>query len=201
MQKIIYIIRHGESQAQSAETDDYVNPDLSQRGIEQAKRLEPLLRRCHPDLILLSTMQRAWKTWQHAGISAPCVRFDSRLIETFQPEHYLPQLPITLPEGIAEADQQNAYGWPACRRLDHLWQELQQGPHQRIMFFCHWNAAGHFLRAFMGLGARNYVSHARMDNAALSVLELEKQPCLRVWNYTEHLHGLMDSDEALKFLR
>ena len=79
--KTIYLIRHGESQSQTQESTDRVNPDLSARGIAQAKRLFPLLQNCHPELILISPLQRAWKTYQHAQIQAAQQRIESRLIE------------------------------------------------------------------------------------------------------------------------
>lgn len=202
MKQVIYLIRHGQSQSQSGETFEYLNPDLSQRGIAQARRLEPLLRRCNPDLICLSTMQRAWKTWQHAAVSAPKVRFDSRLVECYSAEHYLPALPIAVP-AIAEPDRHNAYDWDVPARYNAWWAEVRQSRYRRVMAFCHWNTKAHIMRAIMGLGAENMVSYARSDNASLSVFEVDDDgtPCLLHWNYTEHLKGLLDDSEPLDFLR
>ncbi|NRA39156.1 MAG: histidine phosphatase family protein [Planctomycetes bacterium] len=198
----IYLIRHGESQSQSGETEDNINPDLSAHGILQAKRLFPLLQDCHPDLILLSPLQRAWKTFLHSQKTAAKQRFDSRLIETYQPEHYAGRAPFKTPD-IADQDLEDAYSTISAYRLDALWKDIRSSNHRNIMCFSHWNTCGHFLRAALGIGANNYISYSRMDNAALSIIDIDDRgtSCLRVWNHTEHLNGLLPADESLNFLR
>lgn len=208
-----YLIRHGESQSQSGESSDFVNPDLSQRGVLQAKRLAPLLRDCHPDLIVISPMQRAWKTFLHSEKKAPRQRFDSRLVESYLPHHYEAGAPFPTAD-CAQADQANAYGWTAGERADSIWAELRASPYKDIMFFCHWGVCGDLLRAALGIGASNRPCYSQMDNAALSVIEIDdadkttffgnptigSKSCLRIWNHTEHLKGLLPADETLGFL-
>ncbi len=203
MKKIIYIVRHGESQSQTGETQEYLNPDLSERGVAQAKRLEPLLRLCKPDLICLSTMQRAWKTYQHAAVSAAKIQFDTRLVECYPPEHYVPRLPIDVPD-IAHADVHDAYAWEAPQRINAWWDEHRRSTYKKIMCFCHWNTASHLISAIMGNDLNNKKSYTPVDNASLSVLGLDTNnvPCMLVGNYTEHLNDLLDThQEALGFLR
>ena len=52
--KRIWLVRHGQSQSQSGESTDPLNPDLSDLGGRQAKRLIEPLKDLNLDLILLS---------------------------------------------------------------------------------------------------------------------------------------------------
>ncbi len=200
--KRIYLIRHGESQSQTMETNDRVNPDLSTRGVAQAKRLFPLLQNCHPDLILISPLQRAWKTYQHSQIQAAQQRIESRLMECYDADFYAEHLPFACPDELP-AEQPSYYHLNAKERVSSLWQEIKSSPHQSIMLFCHWCTCAQILRAALGLLDDDSIAHPRTDNAALAIIEIDDQDksCLRLWNYTEHLNGLLAADECLDFLR
>ena len=201
--KRIYLIRHGESQSQSGETTDTVNPDLSALGIAQAKRLVPILNKCHPQLILLSPLQRAWKTFQLSQIKASQQRFDSRLVEAYPPEFFAARLPIATPEIAQQDDLNGGYALSVGERYQALWDDMLKSPYQDIMCFCHWNTCGHLLRAALGIDVADRQYYAKMDNAALSIIDIDEdgRHCVRVWNYTEHLNGLLPEDDTLGFLR
>ncbi len=81
--KKIWLVRHGQSLSQSTEDNDVVDPELSELGRQQARRLVKPLQNFELDLILISPLRRAWQTYQLSGIqnsrwlsnkSRPCRR-------------------------------------------------------------------------------------------------------------------------------
>jgi len=78
--KNIWLVRHAESKCQSGETDDSVNPELSDRGKQQASRLSLCFSDTKFDLALISPLARAWQTFTLSEIKTKHSEFDSRLI-------------------------------------------------------------------------------------------------------------------------
>ena len=107
--KRIWLVRHGQSRSQTGESDDHLDPELSDLGVEQARRLVAPLRELPLDAVLISPLRRARQTWQLSQVEADHVEFDSRLIESDWglPDRYAPILPVTTPD-IALPDRQDA---------------------------------------------------------------------------------------------
>ena len=81
MVKNIWLVRHAQSKSQTGETEDWLDPELSELGIKQAQRLAEPLSKLDLDLVLVSPMKRGWQTYEQAKIPAGKAEFDSRLIE------------------------------------------------------------------------------------------------------------------------
>jgi broad specificity phosphatase PhoE len=194
--KHIWLIRHGESKSQFGETDDHINPELSDRGRRQAQRLVKRLAGFKPDRALISPLRRAWQTYELSGTKAIRVEFDSRLIESNwgHLQVYREIMPVITPE-IAESDRHDAWFMSDSERTENLLKDILKWDVEKILLFGHWGSFHHFLLSFFGTSASNNHVRATMDNASISLLEVDdnQNRFLRYWNDHSHVLDLIES--------
>ena len=108
--KRIWLVRHGESKVQINESADHINAELSDWGIEKARRLRKRLENAKPDCIFIGPLRRAWQTYELSRTTANWSEFDSRLIELNwgSPQVYEKIVPIPTPD-IAVPDRPDAW--------------------------------------------------------------------------------------------
>ena len=203
--KKIWLVRHGQSQRQNEETDDSLNPDLSDLGCRQATRLIEPLKDQEFDLILLSPLQRAWKTYQLSEAKARRVEFDSRLIESDGwigrtyisdwgiQECYNAILPVVTPE-IAEPDCHDVWLISADERVATLVEDLVVRQENNILLFGHWGVFNRIFWAFIGMDANNKLARFNTDNTGISLLEVDEKGYrfIRYWNERSHVSDLLE---------
>ena len=193
--KKIWLVRHAESTCQSGETDDSVNPELSDRGKQQAHRLSFYFTDTKFDLALISPLARAWQTFGLSGIQTRLGEFDSRLIESDwgNEEKYLASLPISTPK-IAEPDRHEAWLLSDNDRITGLMEDLLERDVENILCIGHWGSLHHLLLSFIGATTLDDLFRATLDNASVSLLEIDEKSvrCLRYWNDREHVRDLLD---------
>ena len=195
MLKKIWLVRHGQSQAQNGETDDTLNPYLSDLGCRQATRLIEPLKDQEFDLILLSPLQRAWKTYQLSEAKARRVEFDSRLIESDWgiEGFYAPVLPVTIPD-FAEPDRHDAWLTSHDERAEELVADLVARPENNILMFAHWGIFNRIFWAFIGMDTINKLARITTDNTGISLLEVDEKGYrfIRYWNERSHVSDLLE---------
>ena len=193
--KKIWLVRHGQSRSQTGETDDSLNPCLTDKGSEQARRLIAAFQDERLDLILISPLQRAWKTYQLSQVQASRVEFDSRLIESDWgiDGFYAPVLPVAIPD-FAAPDRHDAWLTSADERAEALVADLVARPADNILLFGHWGIFNRIFWAFTGMDENNKLARATMDNTGISLLEVDDQGYrfIRSWNDRAHLADLLD---------
>jgi len=193
--KRIWLVRHGQSQSQSGESTDPLNPDLSDLGGRQAKRLIEPLKDLNLDLILLSTLRRAWKTYQLSEAKASRVEFDSRVIESDWGRQgwYASILPVVTPE-FAEPDRHDAWLKSVDERATALVEDLIDRSEKNILLFGHWGVFNHIFWAFAGINTTNKLAHATTDNTGISLFEVDKNGYrfIRYWNDRTHVIDLLE---------
>jgi broad specificity phosphatase PhoE len=193
--KKIWLVRHAESTCQTGETDDPVNPDLSDRGKQQARRLSFYFSDTKFDLALISPLARAWQTFTLSGIQARHAEFDSRLIELDwgNEEKYRASLPISTPK-IAEPDRHEAWLLSDSERITGLVEDLIELDLENILCIGHWGSLHHLLLSFIGAPRVDDQFRATLDNASISLLEIDDKGvrCLRYWNDRSHVRDLLD---------
>jgi broad specificity phosphatase PhoE len=193
--KQIWLVRHAQSKSQTGEDKDGRNPELSDLGRQQAQRLIAPLRKLDLDCILISPLKRAWQTYQFSQVHAPCIVFDSRVAESNWgiPDYYLGILPLATPN-IAQPDRHHAWLKPAEERAAELVTDLLSQEKERILLFGHWGIFVFIFRAFAGIESDEKALQATMDNAGISLLEIdhETRRYLRFWNDRAHVADLLE---------
>jgi len=192
--KKIWLVRHGQSQSQSGEDNDVVDPELSVFGRRQAGRLVNPLQNLDLNLILISPLRRAWQTYQLSGVQSRRCEFDSRLIESDWgiANWYQDILPVSLPD-LAEPDRHNAWLEPVERRTAELVADLLTTPHENILLFGHWGIFNHIFAEFVRIDLKKISVKAPMDNTAISLLEIDsdKNHIIRYWNDRAHVADIL----------
>jgi len=193
--KQIWLIRHGQSKAQTGEDDDGRNPALSTLGERQASRLSGPLGDLAFDLALVSPLRRASRTYELSGVKATAAVFDSRVIESNwgDPEFYSPVLPVEPPD-IAAPDRHDAWRIGAELRSAELIDELLSRDEEKICLFGHWGIFTRLFLVFCGMPAENWAFLAMMDNAAISLFEVDadQRRFIRYWNDRTHVLDLLE---------
>ncbi|MDA0989875.1 MAG: histidine phosphatase family protein [Verrucomicrobia bacterium] len=188
----IWLIRHGQSEAQRDAGVDGRNPKLSELGQRQAKTLHGRLSQESFTRILVSPLQRAHETYRIAGLCHPCAEADSRLVEhLWGGDDYGPLLPLTPPPGLLQ-DRQHSYGIATEIRAQALIDELVALQDESIALFGHWGMFSRVLLCFLGADAQDWRLQPSLSNAGVSLLEIGDggERVVRFWNDQSHLAGL-----------
>ncbi len=192
--KKIWLVRHGQSQSQSAEDNDVVDPELSDLGRRQAGRLVKPLQNLELDLIIVSPLRRAWQTYQLSGLKSRRCEFDSRLIESDWgiAGWYQDILPVSTPD-LAEPDRHNAWLESVEKRTAELVADLLKTPNKNILLFGHWGICNHIFAEFAGVDLTKISVRAPMDNTAISLLEFDSDQnhIVRYWNDRAHVADIL----------
>ncbi|MBT3375285.1 MAG: histidine phosphatase family protein [Lentisphaerae bacterium] len=193
--KQIWLVRHGESMAQTGEEEDGRNPPLSERGKEQAARLRHPLGAVTFDRILVSPLIRACQTYELSEVDRTNAEFDSRVMESEwgNPEFYTPVLPLQLPE-TAAPDRHNAYDLTVEERAASVIEELADGNTECCLIVAHWGICGRLFMAFAGATVTDWSVLPSMDNTGISLFEIddEGRRWVRYWNDRGHVLDLLD---------
>lgn len=186
----LYAVRHGETKwnvtSQHTSTTDL---PLTEKGQEQARFIQKLLKGRSFSKIISSPMRRAKDTASLAGFTDPTL--DKRLCEW----DYGDYEGITTDEIREEIPDWNifSHGAKNGESVDQVEQRAKQWiadinlDEGDILIFSH----GHFLRVlascWIGLGAKGGRSF-RLSNASLSILSYERENrTIYLWNYSNSL--------------
>jgi len=190
----IWFVRHGESKAQTGEDEDPRNPELSARGMEQARRLSVALDGIAFDRILVSPLTRACQTYELSGVDRSVAEFDSRVMESEwgDPEFYASVLPLQ-PPAIAAPDRHHAYDRPVEQRATEVMDDVVGSDSESCLIVGHWGICGRLFMAFTGADTHNWTVLPSMDNAAVSLMEVDDagRRWVRYWNDRSHVADLL----------
>jgi len=186
--KRIWLIRHAESMAQVDESVCPVNPDLTPHGEDQARLLRSRISEIESDIVLLSPLTRAWRTYLLSEYSCEKVVYDKRLIECdwgiadFYPDSLFDDLP-----DIAENDPAKANGLPARERATMLMDFIVGAEYSSYTLFGHCGILMEILRTFTGCD--DVSEHSVPQNTSISLLEIDDAGGRQVtyWNDFAHL--------------
>lgn len=189
----LYGIRHAESTAQTGE-GDWLDPDLSAFGDRQARASADYFSDKKYDLVLVSPLRRARRTFELLSPKADHARFDSRLVECTLDRgpgyDYRELLPYPTP-GTAEADTADKWTAPAGERIASLLRDLRGLPVARVLLVAH-NGILNVLRShiagrpiFGEPGFEDLVGAYQTDNTGIHgfiVGEVPTEDRLLFWN-------------------
>jgi len=192
----LLLIRHGQSQAQSGEDPDQVNPALSARGQQQAGRVAGVLAAFKPALVVVSPLRRAWQTYMACAVPGVRVVFDSRIAEGNwgNPDFYAGIQPVCTPD-FGAPDMHDAWKLPAEQRAAALLNDLLACGIARIAIIGHWGIFRELFRVFCADGQASMVTAvATMDNCAIARLAVDERGTrvIHAWNERAHVADLLE---------
>lgn len=196
--KKIWLVRHAESMAQIDKSVNGVDPDLSPHGENQAKHLINRIAAIKSDIVLISPLVRAWRTFQLSGYEAKEVVYDSRLIESNWniPDYYIDLKYEKLP-AIAKPDVNNAHTLLVQERVSMLLDFVQASSYSSFLLFGHWGVFMHLFNEF--IRPTTFISTVS-ENTSVSLLEIDDNGKRSVvfWNDSSHLSTLTTSKSAIQ---
>ncbi len=191
--KEIWLIRHGESQAQNGESEDGVDPPLNALGERQALALGERLRDEYFDRVYLSPLLRTVRTCELSAPRTERLTRDSRVAEIPGGPGWYARRPPPNHPGPGEADSHHAWLIDPQQRVAELVEEICAGPERRVLVYGHQGIFRYFFQAYTGLGGEldGNALPLLSDNAGIHQLEIHApdQRYLRCWNDHRHLAG------------
>ena len=191
--KSVYLIRHGESQSQSRETDDHVNPPLSALGRRQAERLHGRFRDVPLDVLYVSTLERAVETAHLARLPARRVVMDSRVIEVAWNEEFYSALRLGDPHPDAEPDHHDAHMLETYHRAGLFLDDILASEDETVAVLGHQGVFRVLAEIFLCLPRTEDHIHLLTDNTGVSLLQVNGrgQKLIRFWNDFHHVADLL----------
>ena len=190
--KNITLIRQGESQSQANPDVDGINPDLSQRGEQQAASLRDRIKELAPDSIIVSPLIRAFRTYRLSHLQCSTVQFDPRLVESdWGIEGRYVGVEFDYLDDSGTLVEEDWLLRPVKDRMHSLVHTIATSDLQNFVLFGHWGVFSEFLGCFLDVGVEA-ARMAVMENTALSTLEIgaDTKRCLIQWNDTSHLSAV-----------
>lgn len=123
----IYLIRHGETVCNASRTIQHPDTPLSERGLEQARRLGERLRGVPLTAILCSDYARAHRTAEavRATTGAPITILESLRERNLGDHRGTPFAELTVDVFAADYQPPNGESWAAfADRVEHAWQQV-----------------------------------------------------------------------------
>lgn len=206
--RVVYIIRHGESEGNAGPVHGSLNVPLTERGIAQAKAVALRIPSLKPDVLLSSTMVRAQQTSEYIleKVTVP-VEYSDLFVERRRPSELI-GAPKDDPEGLLiEKAIEDNYRTPGWRYSDEenfedlrvrgkrALELLANHPAQTIVLVSH----GLFTRILVGLvlfgdkfsaeEADACIKHMATTNAGITTLIQKPNGPWRMltWNDQAHL--------------
>lgn len=211
VRKIVYFVRHGQSDDNVAPVFQSPFSSLSAIGQGQASRIAERAAKLECDALISSTFERARATAAAiARATGTCVEYSDLFVERLKPTS-IDGRPFTDPRAHATWRQwEKSLYTPGMRvedgenfddqvaRADRVLTYLQERPEKVIFVVTH----GYFLRTILArvlLGKhmspeafRHLHRSAQMQNTGISVIRyqdaFEEAPAWRLWVYNDHAH-------------
>lgn len=210
-EKIVYFVRHGQSEDNASPVFQSPDSPLSEKGKRQAQSIAERASRLAFQALVSSPLERAKQTAQIvASATGKQVEFCDLFIERVKPSYI---------NGRAHSDEKAKSLWqewekslytPGARvedgenfddlvmRADKALEFLRKRPEQSLLVVTH----GYFLRAMVArvllsdlLSAdafKNIQKMATVENTGLTVLRyrasFQEKPAWRLWIYNDHAH-------------
>jgi len=211
IEKIVYFVRHGQSEDNIAPVFQSPNSPLSEKGRQQAESIAQRVSKLSFDAIIASPLERARQTAETiAKVTNKKAEYSELFMERIKPT-YINGKPYTdeKANNLWQKWEKSLYT-PNMRaedgenfddlivRADKALSFLQNRPEQSLVVVTH----GFFLRTIVsrvlisdllsGEIFKNIQRTAAMENTGLTVLQyhesFEEKPAWRLWIYNDHAH-------------
>lgn len=209
--KIVYFVRHGQSNDNVAPVFQALDSPLSEEGLKQAKFIATRISKVSFDKLISSPLQRTKQTAEEISkvVSKP-IEFSDLFVERVKPSsiggkpYSDPKASQTwrdweeslVSEGMKVEDGENYQD--IIQRTDKALEYLYNQSEKTLVVVTH----GYILRTLVArvlLGDtltpesyKNFQKVASMENTGITVLSyegaFEQDPCWRLWIYNDHAH-------------
>lgn len=211
IEKIVYFVRHGQSEDNVAPVFQSPNSPLNEKGRKQAKRIAERVSKLHFGALIASPFERAKQTAEAISrVTGRNAEYSDLFVERVKPT-YINGKPYT-DEGANKLwrEWQKSLYTPGTRaedgenfddlltRADEALAFLNDRAEQSLVVVTH----GYFLRTIVarvllgstvsGEAFRQFQKSAAMENTGLTVLRyhggFEEESSWRLWIYNDHAH-------------
>ncbi len=210
-EKIVYFVRHGQSEDNAAPVFQALDSPLSEKGLEQAEFNAKRVSKIQFDKLIASPLKRAKQTAEAISkATGNPVEYSDLFVERVKPSS-ISGKPYTDPkaskvwrdwEESLTSTKNNVEEGENYRdiihRADEALEYLLQLPEKTLVVVTH----GYFLRTLVarvlfgnGLNAdsfRHFQKVVSMENTGITVMvyegAFEQEPCWRLWIYNDHAH-------------
>lgn len=190
--KHLWLIRHGQSMSQIDENVSGLNPSLSPLGEEQARALISRLKDLHPDVIYISPLDRAYRTFQLSEIGGKRIAFNKCAMESnWGRESMYSEIDFDRLAGIAELDPSDNHLLDTRQRAEILIDQILDAEEESFVVFGHWGIYSQLFKTFFGVEGE-IETRALNWNTAISKLIVTDEGVrqLEYWNDHGHVPGL-----------
>ena len=198
MQKLIYLLRHEESKAQTEEELSF-DAELSEKGRQNSFLIQEKFNGVFFDKVFVSPLKRARETYEIAEIAKNRLRtshienqikFDARLIEAMPKGSYDAILPYKCEEKIVNSD---AWNKDIKVNLENFICDLRKDNFKTCLIIGHNGFFNLMLKYILGVQDINYKTafenYCRIDNGSFSLIAIDdenpKKDCIKFWNIRE----------------
>jgi ribonuclease H / adenosylcobalamin/alpha-ribazole phosphatase len=211
IEKIVYFVRHGQSEDNVAPVFQSPNSPLNEKGRRQAERIAERVSKLHFEALIASPFERAKQTAEAISrVTGRNAEYSDLFVERVKPT-YINGKPFT--DGTANKlwrEWQKSLYTPGARtedgenfddlltRADEALAFLNDRAERSLVVVTH----GYFLRTIVarvllgttlsGEAFRQFQKSAAMENTGLTVLRyhssFEQESSWRLWIYNDHAH-------------
>ncbi|MFT5374434.1 MAG: broad specificity phosphatase PhoE [Candidatus Latescibacterota bacterium] len=186
--KRIQLIRHGQSMSQIDTSVSGINPPLSPLGEEQARQLQTRVKDLQPDLVLVSPLQRACRTFQLSGLRGKRIAFNKCLVESnWGRDSRYGDLSFDHLADVAELDPSKNHLLDVRVRVKMLIDEIIESPAMSFVCFAHWGIYSELFNCFFGIQG-TMATRALHENTAVSELSIEEDGTRQLVYWNDHTH-------------
>ena len=190
--KHIWLIRHGQSMSQIDETVPGLNPPLSPLGEQQARALVPRVKDLHTDVVFVSPLIRACRTYQLSQIGGDRIAFNKCALEcTWGHEDAYADVDFQSLADIAEIDVSDRHLLPARDRAELLIADIVAAHGESFVVFGHCCIFSQIFKTFFNTNSAGE-TRAVSENTAVSKLVIthDSVRLLEYWNDHNHVPSL-----------
>jgi probable phosphoglycerate mutase len=211
IQKIIYFVRHGQSEDNITPVFQSPNSPLNEKGIRQAESIAQRVLKLSFDALISSPFERAKQTAEIiAKATGKQAEYSELFVERVKPTYINGKPYIDEKASTLWREWEESLYTPSMRvedgenfddliaRADKALKYLQNRPEQSLVVITH----GYFLRTIVarvllgnllsGEAFKNIQRTTATENTGLTVLQyrqsLEEKPAWQLWIYNDHAH-------------
>lgn len=186
--KRIWLIRHGQSMSQIDPEVSGVNPPLSPLGERQARKLRSRVQDLSPEVVYVSPLIRACRTFELSGLRGERTAFNKCLVESNwgRPSPYGDLCFDDLAD-LADPDASDRHLLDVRQRVALLVDDILQDSAASFVLFGHWGVFSELFKCFFGL-AGPVEARALSENTAVSELNVTEEGVRQLAYWNDHGH-------------